>query len=109
MTGHLIIFAPIRIDLRRLGSRRGDGDESGRRSVIDSTTDTGRMFLHPLAAPAEWERDRLAERTSEGVAYARESYGHVSGRSRGTPEELAARIVRERPNPRTVELPSLGR
>jgi DNA invertase Pin-like site-specific DNA recombinase len=54
------------------------------------------MFVHLLAALAEWERDRLAERTSEGMAYAREKYGHLPGRRRGTPEELAARIVRER-------------
>ena len=63
---------------------------------IDSTTYTGRTFLHVLAALAEWERDRLAERTSEGRAYARERYGHVPGRRRENPEELAARIVRER-------------
>jgi DNA invertase Pin-like site-specific DNA recombinase len=63
---------------------------------IDSTTYTGRMFLHLLAALAVWEPDRLAERTSEGMAYAREKYGHLAGRRRGTPEVLAARIVRER-------------
>ena len=40
---------------------------------IDSTTCTGRMFLHLLAALAEWECDRLADRTREGMAYARES------------------------------------
>ena len=37
------------------------------------------MFLHLLAALAEWERDRLAERTSEGMAYARESYRSNGG------------------------------
>lgn len=63
---------------------------------IDTTTHTGRMVLHVLAALAEWERDRAAERTSEGMAYARDAYGHVPGRPRGTPEELASRIVRER-------------
>lgn len=40
------------------------------------------MFLHLLAALAEWERDRLAERTSEGMAYARESYPSNGGRCR---------------------------
>lgn len=62
---------------------------------IDSTNYTGRMVLHMLAAVAEWERDRMAERTSEGMAQAR-LVGHVPGPSRSTAPTLAARILRER-------------
>ncbi len=49
--------------------RRTDLDEN---PFVLSTRPT--VFLHMLAALAAWERDRLAERTSEGMAYARESY-----------------------------------
>jgi DNA invertase Pin-like site-specific DNA recombinase len=67
---------------------------------IDSTNYTGRMVLHVLAAVAEWERDRIGERTSEGMAQAR-LLGNIPGRPRATPATLAARIVRERTEGKT--------
>ena len=76
---------PVDPATKELSPRSESSSGRGRRRIgckIDSTTYTGRMFLHLLAALAEWERDRLAERTSEGMAYARESHPSNGGRCR---------------------------
>lgn len=46
---------------------------------IDTTTPSGRLFFHFLAALAEFERDLIVERTHEGLAAAR-ARGRVGGR-----------------------------
>ena len=38
---------------------------------IDTSTATGKLFFHFMAAMAEWERNMIAERTSAGMAAAR--------------------------------------
>jgi DNA invertase Pin-like site-specific DNA recombinase len=43
--------------------------------AIDTSTPTGRMLFHVLAAIAEFERDLIAERTRDGLAAARERHG----------------------------------
>jgi DNA invertase Pin-like site-specific DNA recombinase len=46
---------------------------------IDTTTSTGKLLFTMLAAIAEFERDLIRERTSDGLAAAR-AHGHVGGR-----------------------------
>ena len=38
---------------------------------IDTSTATGRFFLHIIAAMAEWERNMISERTKAGIAAAK--------------------------------------
>jgi DNA invertase Pin-like site-specific DNA recombinase len=46
---------------------------------IDTTTPTGRLIFHVFASLAEFERERIVERTNEGLAAARKR-GRVGGR-----------------------------
>lgn len=46
---------------------------------LDTSTPAGRLILKMIASLAEWERDVLIERTSEGLAHAR-SQGRTGGR-----------------------------
>lgn len=62
---------------------------------IDSSTHTGRLMLHLLGSVAQWERERISERTREGLAVAR-SQGKAPGKKRATPREVVQRVVRER-------------
>ena len=50
---------------------------------IDCTTPAGRLQLHVLAALAEFERARIAERVTAGLARAR-----MQGRKLGRPERM---------------------
>lgn len=46
---------------------------------IDTTTPTGKLIFHVLAAISEFERDLIRERTMDGLAAAR-ARGHTGGR-----------------------------
>jgi DNA invertase Pin-like site-specific DNA recombinase len=48
---------------------------------IDSTTPSGKLIFHLMAALAEFERDLIRERTNAGLAAAR-ARGNVGGRPR---------------------------
>lgn len=56
--------------------------EAGFRSIaedIDTTTSTGRLIFHVFGSIAEFERERIVERTKEGLTAARKR-GRVGGR-----------------------------
>jgi DNA invertase Pin-like site-specific DNA recombinase len=55
---------------------------------IDCTTPAGRLQLHVLAALAEFERARIAERVKAGLARARQS-----GKKLGRPEKVVPAAV----------------
>jgi DNA invertase Pin-like site-specific DNA recombinase len=56
---------------------------------IDTTTPSGRLFFHLLAAFAEFEADLASERTRDGLAAAR-ARGRAGGRrAKLTPRQLA--------------------
>lgn len=63
---------------------------------IDLSTAAGRLMANVLAAMANFERDRIRERTLLGLAYAR-SQGRIGGRPRKkTPPELVPILTKEK-------------
>ena len=66
-----------------------------RDQAIDTSTPTGKLTFHVLAALAEFERDLIRERTAAGVAAARRR-GRHPGRPRALDERAKARAVRLR-------------
>jgi DNA invertase Pin-like site-specific DNA recombinase len=54
--------------------------------AIDTTTPSGKLMFHMLAAIAEFEKDLIRERTMDGLATAR-----ARGRTGGRPPKLDAR------------------
>jgi hypothetical protein len=62
---------------------------------LDTTTPTGRLVASVMAAVAQWERETIGMRTSEGLAVARAS-GVRLGQPVLIPAEIEQRIVAER-------------
>jgi DNA invertase Pin-like site-specific DNA recombinase len=62
---------------------------------IDTTTPTGRLMFHVIAALAEFERDIISERTQAGLEAAR-ARGRKGGRPRATEKIPSARLSRAR-------------
>lgn len=75
---------------------RGKG--AGFRSLaedIDTTTPAGRLVFHVFASIAQFERERISERTREGLAAARKR-GRVGGRPPALSKERRAEVQRMR-------------
>lgn len=68
---------------------------------IDTATPEGRMMLTQLASFAQFERDRIAQRTREALAV-RKAQGVRLGRPSALPRDVVARIVAERAAGRTL-------
>ena len=66
-----------------------------RDQAIDTSTPTGKLTFHVLAALAEFERDLIRERTQAGLELARKR-GKKFGRPPATDRKERARIVRLR-------------
>ena len=62
---------------------------------IDTTTPAGRLVFHVFASIAQFERERIAERTKEGLASARKR-GRVGGRPPALSAERRAEVRRMR-------------
>lgn len=62
---------------------------------IDTTTPAGRLVFHVFASIAQFERERIAERTKEGLAAARKR-GRVGGRPPALSKERRAEVQRMR-------------
>ena len=62
---------------------------------IDTTSSAGRLIFHVFGSIAEFERERIAERTREGLAAARKR-GRVGGRPRALSDEAKTEIRRMR-------------
>jgi DNA invertase Pin-like site-specific DNA recombinase len=74
---------------------------------VDTTKPTGRLVAHVLAAVAEFERQRIRERTKEGLAQAK-ARGQRLGRPRLLPDEVVDRIVAERAEGGTIRAIAAG-
>lgn len=62
---------------------------------IDTTTPAGRLVFHVFASIAQFERERISERTKEGLAAARKR-GRVGGRPPALSVEQRAEVRRLR-------------
>lgn len=62
---------------------------------IDTTTPAGRLVFHVFASIAQFERERIAERTREGLAAAR-ARGRVGGRPPALSPMQKAEVIRLR-------------
>lgn len=62
---------------------------------IDTTTPAGRLVFHVFASIAQFERERISERTKEGLMAARQR-GRVGGRPPALSAERCAEVVRMR-------------
>ena len=66
---------------------------------IDTTTSAGRLVFHVFASIAQFERERIAERTREGLAAARRR-GRVGGRPPALSPEQKKEVQRLRDDDR---------
>jgi DNA invertase Pin-like site-specific DNA recombinase len=62
---------------------------------IDTTTPAGRLVFHVFASIAQFERERISERTREGLVAARKR-GRIGGRPPALSPERRAEVVRMR-------------
>ncbi len=62
---------------------------------IDTTTPAGRLVFHVFASIAQFERERISERTKEGLASARKR-GRIGGRPPALSAERRTEVVRMR-------------
>jgi DNA invertase Pin-like site-specific DNA recombinase len=62
---------------------------------IDTTTPAGRLVFHVFASIAQFERERISERTKEGLAAARKR-GRIGGRPPALSAERRAEVRRMR-------------
>lgn len=60
---------------------------------VDTRASTGRLLAHVTAAVAEWERERIRQRTREGMAYIKATTGKHMGRPSHIPVETVERIA----------------
>ena len=75
-----------------------EAEGAGFRSLaedIDTTTSAGRLIFHVFASIAQFERERIVERTREGLAAARKR-GRVGGRPPALSEAQKAEVRRMR-------------
>ena len=75
-----------------------EAEGAGFRSLaedIDTTTPAGRLIFHVFASIAQFERERIAERTREGLAAARKR-GRVGGRPPALSEAQKIEVRRMR-------------
>jgi DNA invertase Pin-like site-specific DNA recombinase len=68
---------------------------------IDTRTPMGKAMAHMALVFAELERDFIRSRTREALAVRRD-HGVVLGRPRSTPDDVVARVVRERTDGKTA-------
>jgi hypothetical protein len=68
---------------------------------IDTRTPIGKAMAHMAVVFAELERDFIRSRTREALALRRD-HGVVLGRPRSTPDDVVARVVRERTEGKTA-------
>ena len=88
---------------------RIEAQAAGFRSLaedIDTTTPAGRLIFHVFGSIAEFERQRIAERTREGLEAARRR-GRVGGRRHALSLEQQAEVRRMRAEGRSA--PELAR
>jgi DNA invertase Pin-like site-specific DNA recombinase len=62
---------------------------------IDTTTSAGRLVFHVFASIAQFERERISERTKEGLVAARKR-GRIGGRPSALSSERRAEVARMR-------------
>ena len=82
------------IDIVEVIRQRGAGFRSLAED-IDTTTPAGRLVFHVFGSIAEFERERIVERTREGLEAARRR-GRVGGRPRALSAEAQEQIRRMR-------------
>lgn len=79
--------------------------EAGFRSLaedIDTTTPAGRLVFHVFASIAQFERERIRERTVEGLQAAR-AKGRVGGRPPALSEDQKSEVLRMKSEGRAMK------
>lgn len=79
--------------------------DAGFRSLaedIDTTTPAGRLVFHVFASIAQFERERIRERTLEGLASAR-AKGRVGGRPPALSQDQKEEVIRLKSEGRAVK------